>query len=112
MIRPLIPIADYLVHFDYVVEKLCKNRDKPFLKCYGSCYVSEKLASGNYLNLNDHNSDSNNSKIEIFFPVFLLENQNQWQANRLFLSKLEKPFYQQSLKDFLLIHLEEKPPIV
>ena len=36
---PLYPVLDYVIHYDYIVEELCENRDKPVLACNGKCYL-------------------------------------------------------------------------
>lgn len=110
MMRPLVPIVDYLVHFDYVVEKLCKNKDKPFLKCYGSCYVSEKMASDNYLDFNKHKKNSENSKVEVFAPVFLIESTLQFSIEYIFNSELLKPTHFDLLKKICYLNNVFKPP--
>lgn len=45
--RPLIPIMEYVVNYDYIVETLCINKDKPELNCNGKCYLSKELAKTN-----------------------------------------------------------------
>ncbi|ASK31584.1 hypothetical protein CEY12_16340 [Chryseobacterium sp. T16E-39] len=45
--RPLIPIMEYAVNYDYIVETLCINKDKPELNCNGKCYLSKELAKTN-----------------------------------------------------------------
>jgi len=44
MLRPLIPIVNYIVNYDYIVDELCVNRDKPELNCNGRCYLMQALA--------------------------------------------------------------------
>ncbi len=110
MIRPLIPIVDYLLHFDYVVENLCINKDKPLLLCYGSCYVSEKLASENYLDLNNHKSKPENSKIEIFSPVFVLEKATLFTFQYFYKLQIKEPYFFKFLKSICYIKADFKPP--
>ena len=42
--RPLWPIAEYLVNYDYIVTRLCENKDKPEMHCNGKCYLTKQLA--------------------------------------------------------------------
>lgn len=44
LLKPLWPIADYIVNYDYIVNVLCENKDKPELQCDGKCYLSKMLA--------------------------------------------------------------------
>lgn len=43
--QPLYPILEYVIHYDYIVEELCENRDKPVLACNGKCYLGKQLTS-------------------------------------------------------------------
>jgi len=55
MVRPLIPIMEYHANYDYIVNVLCENRDKPYLECNGKCYLEKQLKKTNHDN-HDHNS--------------------------------------------------------
>ncbi len=44
LVKPLWPIAEYVMNYDYIVNVLCKNKDRPQLKCDGKCYLSQQLA--------------------------------------------------------------------
>lgn len=34
----------YAANYDYIVEKLCVNKDKPEMHCNGKCYLTKKMA--------------------------------------------------------------------
>ncbi|MBZ0326985.1 MAG: hypothetical protein K8F54_05225 [Altibacter sp.] len=42
--KPLWPVVDYVVNYNYIIEKLCENRDKPEMQCNGKCYLSKQLS--------------------------------------------------------------------
>ncbi len=42
--KPLYPIAEYITNYDYIVNNLCENKNKPALNCDGKCYLSKLLA--------------------------------------------------------------------
>ncbi len=42
--KPLWPVIEYVMHYDYIVATLCENKDKPELECNGKCYLSKQLA--------------------------------------------------------------------
>jgi len=42
--RPLWPIVEYMINYDYIVTRLCENRDKPELECNGKCYLTKQMA--------------------------------------------------------------------
>lgn len=35
--------AGYKANQKYIAEKLCENRDKPWLNCHGRCYLMKKV---------------------------------------------------------------------
>ncbi|MBT2621837.1 hypothetical protein J7E44_13850 [Chryseobacterium sp. ISL-6] len=43
-IRPVLPLINYAVNYDYIVKNLCENRAKPESTCKGKCYVEKELA--------------------------------------------------------------------
>ncbi len=55
LIQPAIPILEYFVNYNYIVEELCENRDNPILTCNGKCYLEKQVKKQNNL---DHKHDS------------------------------------------------------
>lgn len=55
MVRPLIPIIEYHVNYDYIANVLCENKDRPYLECNGKCYLEKQLKKVNHSN-HDHKS--------------------------------------------------------
>ncbi|MBL1222042.1 hypothetical protein JET18_14405 [Chryseobacterium sp. L7] len=43
-LRPVLPLVNYAVNYDYIVKNLCENRNVPQSTCKGKCYVSKELA--------------------------------------------------------------------
>lgn len=43
MVRPIMPVFEYLVNEDYIAEFLCVNKDKPEMHCNGKCYLAQML---------------------------------------------------------------------
>ena len=41
--RPVMPVVEYVVNYDYVATVLCENVDKPELQCNGKCHVAKEL---------------------------------------------------------------------
>lgn len=46
-LRPVLPVVNYVVNYDYIAEKLCENKAKPELMCNGKCYLSKELSKSN-----------------------------------------------------------------
>lgn len=44
LLKPAWPLVEYIVNYDYIVENLCENKDKPMLNCNGKCYLAKKFA--------------------------------------------------------------------
>ncbi|MDH5381498.1 MAG: hypothetical protein OEW75_11630 [Cyclobacteriaceae bacterium] len=41
--KPFSPYVEYLINYDYIVNVLCINKDKPELKCNGSCHLNTEI---------------------------------------------------------------------
>ena len=69
--KPLIPLAKYIVFYDYYVNVLCENKQEPESTCKGTCHLKQELAD----NANEH-LPQNTSKwadIEIIFCNSLID---------------------------------------
>ena len=43
LIQPALPFIEYFVNYDYIVQELCENRNKPILSCNGKCYLEDQV---------------------------------------------------------------------
>ena len=43
-LRPLMPLVDYAVNYDFITKNLCENKSKPQLLCNGKCYLKKEIA--------------------------------------------------------------------
>lgn len=43
MLRPIAPLVEYVINYDYISKVLCINKDTPELKCNGKCQLMKKL---------------------------------------------------------------------
>ncbi|MCG2462346.1 hypothetical protein K8352_16415 [Flavobacteriaceae bacterium F89] len=67
--KPLLPLVNYAMNYDYIVEQFCENKDRPQMHCDGKCYLAKQLAKES--DQNDKNPlGQNTSKIEIGQIVF------------------------------------------
>jgi hypothetical protein len=67
--KPMWPVVDYIVNYDYIANVLCENKDKPEMQCNGKCHLSKELAKE--AGAEDKNPfNSKTSKIEI--PQFII----------------------------------------
>ena len=44
LLKPVVPIVDYVVNYDYISKVLCENKAKPELKCNGKCQLMKEMA--------------------------------------------------------------------
>ncbi len=47
MLKPISPIIGYYINYDYIVNVLCENKDKPVLKCNGKCHLVKEIKKAN-----------------------------------------------------------------
>jgi len=84
LIKPLWPLAEYAVNYDYIVENLCENKDTPSLHCAGKCYLAKQLAKES--EGNDKNPfEGKRVNVEIqyissFHPLLVLESDNEYDS--------------------------------
>lgn len=43
MLRPIQPIVEYYLQYDYFSKVLCLNKTRPELKCNGQCILMQRL---------------------------------------------------------------------
>jgi len=43
LVIPSVPVLEYLINYNYIVNELCENRDKPVLACNGKCYLEDQV---------------------------------------------------------------------
>lgn len=43
-IKPVLPMVNFVINYDYVVENLCEKRDQPENSCHGKCFLAKELS--------------------------------------------------------------------
>lgn len=66
--RPVMPLVDYLVNYDYIAKVLCENKTKPELKCNGKCHLMKQLAKASEGEKSEQKDKKNTAKIEWEVP--------------------------------------------
>lgn len=77
-VRPIMPVYNYIVNYEYIVENLCENKDKPELSCNGKCYLAKELSK------TEKQSTQTVAKIntiDIFVPNDILSFENRSEYN-------------------------------
>lgn len=44
LVKPLWPVAEYIINYDYIATNLCENKNRPQLQCDGKCYLAKMFA--------------------------------------------------------------------
>ena len=44
LFKPLFPIVEYVVNYEYISKVLCVNKETPIMGCDGKCYLMSQLA--------------------------------------------------------------------
>lgn len=69
ILKPIFPVIDYVVNYNYIATVLCENKDKPALKCCGKCHLKKELANaseGEKPNSSDK-KDTSKQEVEVLF---------------------------------------------
>ena len=45
LFKPVFPVLEYVINYDYIVNELCENKAKPELHCNGKCHLTTELAN-------------------------------------------------------------------
>lgn len=67
LFRPVFPILDYALNYNYISAELCENRNTPKLECNGKCHLKKELAKA----LKNETPSSNEKKGEITETILL-----------------------------------------
>jgi hypothetical protein len=72
VLKPIFPLVDYAVNYNYIAKVLCVNKTKPTLKCNGKCHLMKELAkAAEEESANDKSNSSdkkeNHKNIEVLF---------------------------------------------
>lgn len=72
VLKPIFPLVDYAVNYNYIAKVLCVNKTKPTLKCNGKCHLMKEMAkAAEEESANDKSNSSdkkeNHKNIEVLF---------------------------------------------
>lgn len=111
LVKPILPVFDYLFNYEYIVTELCENRDKPKLHCNGSCYLMQSLAEEAQ---NDKQNKKENLANRYSLDLLFLEIQHEIDVTSLAARLLKKPVVDCYLSAYDYLHYQRnyRPPIV
>lgn len=70
---------EYILFYDYITTELCVNKDKPELKCNGTCHLKKELSEASDSE-NQILNDKNNRPLTAFSFLFF-ENLQKFNLN-------------------------------
>lgn len=90
LVKPLLPVAEYIMNYDYIVNVLCENKDRPQMHCDGKCYLAEQLAKeSEKSDKNPFGQNRSNTEIQ---PMVFFEPSNPMDFEIDFLSSASNNF--------------------
>lgn len=101
--KPLLPLAEYVIHYERIVRELCEKRDEPESDCNGSCYLKKQLAKASGTNDPSTDRKVKMAETEILFlevPAQLYLPSARILATRVSCSYLNHYHYSGNLKVF------------
>lgn len=75
-LRPVLPLINYAVNYDYIVKNLCEKRDVPQSTCKGKCYLEKELAKTERQSNNSQNIKIAGLDVFLSNEIFLFSNKN------------------------------------
>ncbi|WP_185670499.1 hypothetical protein [Chryseobacterium sp. POL2] len=75
MLKPLFPVLDYAVNYDYISTELCVNKTQPELHCNGKCYLSKELAKSSQEDTSPFSKTKNQPQkvLDFYLPAEISE---------------------------------------
>ncbi|EJL76203.1 hypothetical protein [Chryseobacterium populi] len=108
VVRPLIPMMEYVADYDYIANVLCINKSRPELHCNGKCYLGKELAKTNDTGSSPLNKTKNSGQkiLDIYILPEITEIQNA--KDLLFLNFI---FIYKTDYSFLFLKHIFRPPV-
>ncbi|HJS00541.1 MAG TPA: hypothetical protein VJ780_06370 [Flavobacterium sp.] len=109
LVKPVIPVLDYIVNYEYIATELCENVSKPELKCNGKCHLAKELAKASESEkpISSNKKNVSHTKAEVLFCNEIEK------ANILFdfyfLEKRKAVFYQDLYKSVAFYSIFHPP---
>lgn len=69
LLKPVFPVIDYIVNYDYIAKELCENKAKPMLHCNGKCHLKKELARAANDNKSSQEKKAFSGEAEFILPL-------------------------------------------
>lgn len=67
LFKPMLPVVEYVVFYDYITNELCVNKQKVELQCNGKCYLSKQITNASDLDKQEKKANFSWSKTAVSF---------------------------------------------
>lgn len=106
--RPLMPLVEYAVNYDYISEVLCVNKSNIELHCNGKCYLKNELAKTNDTDSSPLNKTKNSGQklLDIYVLPEITEIN---KTGNVFFSNSD--FLYETAYSFLFLNPIFRPPV-
>ena len=110
LIKPIVPVVDYVVNYDYISKVLCVNKAKPQMHCNGKCHLMKELAKAaeSEKPISSDKKDSSKQETEL---LFFLESPKLVFQPHFFLIKSSPNYNYSNLYTHLECYSIFHPPI-
>ncbi|AQX14372.1 hypothetical protein BAX94_03585 [Elizabethkingia meningoseptica] len=72
--KPLTPVVDYVINYDYISQELCINKNRPEIHCNGKCYLGKELAKASQEDVSTAKSKNQGQKhVDSYIPTEISE---------------------------------------
>lgn len=106
--RPVLPVVEYMVNYEYISTVLCENIDKPEMHCNGKCHLAKEFDKSI-----SHKAPIQLEKVSILFD-FIVVHEYESYFKRYSLSNLNEKvtLFYSNLYTFLFTSVVFQPPIL
>ena len=68
-LKPILPVVDYVINYDYISKVLCENKAKPEIQCNGKCQLMKEMAKASEAEkpINSDKKTNFTQEIELLF---------------------------------------------
>ena len=66
LVKPLIPLVEYVAFYDYIKNELCENKEVVELQCNGKCHLGKEV------NKMSDSSESGNDKKQVSIETMVV----------------------------------------
>ena len=70
LLKPVLPVIDYVVNYEYITKVICVNKAKPKLQCNGKCHLMKELKAHDQSESTPLNTIKEKIETVVYLSVF------------------------------------------